>query len=239
VILRGLAVGELKSARASAVRRMLCAEKHRCVFGDLGREARSCGWRGSVARFPSSLAEAARLAAARGNRPPADWFASSFEPQRVLEVDSRTRVVGDDAHALAELELVARRQLDDGMLLAQPRDARGRRLEHEAAGSIRARIGGERLAARVEHRAPAAGRLTTVAWIVNSRSAFVAAPAATVARSWKTYVPTRCSVTRGRSSPHCHIVGVPPVDTTPARRPRARARSTAAWRNGTVALSTG
>ena len=67
-----------------------------------------------------------------------------------------------------------------------------------------------------------AGRLTTVACTVSATSSSCAAPAATVARSWKAYVPTRYSVTSGRSSPLAHIAGVPPAETTSTSSPRAR-----------------
>src|SRR5438105_66033 len=56
------------------------------------------------------------------------------------------------------------------------------------------------------------GRLTTVARTVIATSSSEAAPPATELRSWKTYVPTRYSVTVGRRSPLRHIAGVPPAD---------------------------
>ena len=80
----------------------------------------------------------------------------------------------------------------------------------------------------------AAGRLTTVACTVSATSSSVAAPAATVARSWKAYVPTRYSVTVGRSSPDAHIAGVPPAETVSTSSPASRASRSASPRNASA-----
>src|SRR5437588_7086428 len=83
------------------------------------------------------------------------------------------------------------------------------------------------------------GRLTTVARTVIATSSSEAAPAATELRSWKTYVPTRYSVTVGRRSPLRHIAGVPPAETDRTSSPAASAPATAAASHSTEPGSDG
>lgn len=143
-------------------------------------------------------------------------------------------MVRDDVHLLAQLERVARRQLDDAVLLAEPGDRRARRLEDRPEPGARAGVLGERLASGVEDRAlrPRAAddrRDDREGDVVERRR-----PRRDRRAVVEDVRADAVLVTVGRSSPEAHIVGVPPADTVPTSRPARRARRSASARNASA-----